>query len=291
MQDENNNNNLRRILKGLPKVKAKNDFEIHLYKRLRDVESEKFSSPSLKKLSRAGKRFSIVSLLKPSLISAVAVSIILLIFIAYYFNIILVNKNPSDQGITQNTQNTQPQDNNILKKDSEKQFSTSEAIENDKSLNRSNEQTLSTTTGTNEAEALREMPTPRTERDLEETISIPKVETKAIDELKVEEKEIEGNKIEMKNETPRMKKSDGIKTKDTGKQYDEDVIDKKVHLREDDSLNNQQKGIYYENPALSDTTKVIESQKKVSNKDKSYRDSVKIQKQNKTEIEDSTKNK
>ena len=285
MQDENGNNNLRKILKGLPKVKAKDDFENHLYKRLRDVESEKFSSPALKRLTFSGKRFSLASLLKPSLIPAVGLTIVLLIFLAYYFNLILINKNTSNQEVSKKTDTIQlltgSQNPN---KDTEKQI-TGNDIQKSK-------QDAGISEGFHSSDdRLRESDKPSIESESKESesISTPKVEIKASDELKMEEKKVEDRKFDFEK-SPVMNKSGEIRSKDSGNQIEGNLDKEKDQSKEEGQIDEQKnENIDVLSTTKTDSTKAKIHGKKHLKKEKNYRDTVKTD--NNLNQEDSTKNK
>jgi hypothetical protein len=88
MFDEEQHKNIRKILKSLPKVKAKEDFESNLYRRIREVESEKYSAHSLRKYSgvHIRKLNWFTNIFKPAYVSAIGVTVILLICIFVYFS-------------------------------------------------------------------------------------------------------------------------------------------------------------------------------------------------------------
>jgi hypothetical protein len=106
LEDEEKHKPIRSALKSLPKVKAHSDFESKLYHRLRSIESERLSSPAFRKLE--GARVSsgwLGMILRPALIPAAGLSIIVLIAVLLYIhNLSQINNTtgPITQSVTQN---------------------------------------------------------------------------------------------------------------------------------------------------------------------------------------------
>ena len=285
MKDENGNNDLRRFLKGLPKVKAKDDFEVHLYKRLRDVESEKFSSPALKRLSYSGKRFSLASLLKPSLIPAVGLTIVLFIFLAYYFNLILINKSSTNQEVVQKTdtqQQTVTSQNSL--KDSEQRIASNEQTDTRKQVDiTSGEIQLSKTEDQDKTVTI-----PPVESD-QFYKAAPKIESKASDELKMEEKKEE--KTMDREGFIDSKKSGDSRSKDSGIQKENKSEDVKVKSYDAQQVQEKNSEINQSSLGKSDTVKAKTDRKKHNKKDKNYKDTVKTDNNENQDMPDSTKSK
>jgi hypothetical protein len=128
--------------------------------------------------------------------------------------------------------------------------------------------------------------------DLEERILAPQPEEKKSDELKSEEKELDGlRSLDKKEELPMMKKSGEIKYKDTEKQdHDEKNIEQKVEGQDINAPVNQYQDTSGKGPAKADSTKTKSKISKRLKKDKNYNDTLKAPINNQNEQEDSTKN-
>jgi hypothetical protein len=103
LSEEEKYNDLKNLLKSLPKVKSRNDFETNLFRSLREIESGKYSSQKLRNLTVRPVRFGwLTNVVKPAYISAIGVTVLLLICIVLYFSY-LPNKNQTVPQVTQST--------------------------------------------------------------------------------------------------------------------------------------------------------------------------------------------
>lgn len=84
MEEEKKYKEVISALKSLPKMKAKGDFEKRLYRKLRNAESEKISSPAFEKLIRPKER--IFNIFRPSFVPAIGLTLVLVAVIVVYFN-------------------------------------------------------------------------------------------------------------------------------------------------------------------------------------------------------------
>lgn len=284
MTDENQNNHLRNILKGLPKVKAKDDFENRLMKRLREVDDEKYHSPALNKLRNSEKRFSLSGLLRPSLAPAIGLTIVLLIFIAYYINISIIQKTPVKQEISQNETGVQkevrpPTTNN----ESQPPISKEETFGNNKNDRSVYKNAPEEIIGSDKYAPSVSQP----ERMDDQTLT-PKTEEKKSDELRSVEKKYDNVDIkEKKAEDYIRSKSGDYQYKDTGKQNEVNQEEKEMD-RNDGVLNEQH--LSKDSVSKNDSAKVSTKRDKRA-KGKIYNDTVKSQIETNEQTEDSTNNK
>ena len=288
MSDENQNNPLKNILKGLPKVKAKDDFEIRLMKRLREAEDEKFRSPALNKLLFTKKRFSLSSLLRPSLAPAIGLTIVLLVFIAYYINISIIQKSPVKQEISQNQPDVQkevspPEQNN----ESRPPISSGELKSSDKN---SDQSVTPSITGDKFGNDYYAPSTKESDKNLEQEILTPKAEQKKTDELRSTETEHENTDIkEKKADDYIMKKSGDYQYKDTGKQNELDQEGPNVD-EEKGYLNANERSLSKDTVNKNDSLKGGTKKDRKVSKGRNYNDTVKSQIETNKQIEDTTKN-
>lgn len=110
-EEEKKYRNIVSALKSLPKVKAKDDFEQKLYRKLRDADSERMS-PSFQKLTKPAEKGWIFNIFRPALVPAVVLSVVLIAFIVVYINF---KPQQEPTGISQNTQEQQKQELTINK--------------------------------------------------------------------------------------------------------------------------------------------------------------------------------
>ena len=103
MPDEEKYEDLKKILKSLPKVKARGDFEAKLFHRLRDIEAGKSSIHKLRTIPVTAGRFNwLTNILKPAYASAIGVTVILLICVVLYVSY-LPNKTQNTAPVTQSS--------------------------------------------------------------------------------------------------------------------------------------------------------------------------------------------
>ncbi len=110
-EEEKKYKNTISALKSLPKVKAKDDFEQKLYRKLRDVDSEKMS-PSIQRLTKPVEKNWIFNIFRPAFIPAVGITIALIAVIVIYINYMPKNDTTT---ISQNQQEQQKQELTITK--------------------------------------------------------------------------------------------------------------------------------------------------------------------------------
>ena len=110
MDEEKKYKEVISALKSLPKVKSKSDFEQKLYRKLRNAEDEKISSPAFEKLTRPKEKNWIFNIFKPSFVPAIGLTIALIAVIVIYINFI-----PGDEDITQNEQVPQNNEEMVIK--------------------------------------------------------------------------------------------------------------------------------------------------------------------------------
>jgi hypothetical protein len=289
--DDNKHRPLKDTLKVLPKVKAGDDFERRLFNRLRDVESEKHRSPSFKKLIYKNKRFAFFGFLRPSLIPAIALSVVLLIVIVYYINIELIQKTQVSPEISQNKQ-VSPQLNleTDRNKDTEKLISKTETSlrENTTSNEKSRLQPGPPTGVFDDFDKTPSLSSPeKKDEKSDETISVPRLEDKRSGELKNGEIETGETKLEEKKEAPVMrKKSDELHYRDTEKEKGEDD---KVNQSIDGKSVNAPAESQQDVSKKSDSVKAKIRGNKKSTKDTLYNDTIKNPPVQKSEQEDSSK--
>jgi len=288
MSEENKHKPLHEYLKGLPKVKSRNDFDLRLMSRLRNVESEKFSSPSVKKLT--GKKYSILDFLKPSLIPAIGLTIILFVFIAYYINI-----SQKDKNVNQISQNEKPVISGDTKEEEQNKVSDSFITKNETvppagyTMRNKEDQTKSPGSTVSGDYDIPPASGPETRHIFEQQVSQPKAEEKKSDELKTETDGVP--KLDDKKETPVMKKSGEYKLKDKEKpeEYykDENQINGKVDVNSSRSM---EQGVLSDTSKAIDSTKIIKG-KKSTKKTGIFYDSLKIPAQKPIQKEDTSKSK
>ncbi len=288
MTGDNQHKNLRDALKGLPKIKAGRDFEQRLMSKLKDTDEEKYLSPSFKKLHYPKKSFSLFGFLRPSLAPAIGLTIVLIIFIAYYINISIIQKQTVQQDISQNTQGIQPRiETSQPKTETEPPLTREDnSLRDSKSTDRSNIQSPPMNmTGDNESAPSISSP----EKRLEEPKMVPEVEEKGTDELKKEEKVMDKTESKEKRADDYiMRKSGEYQYKDTGKQNDEDIQDSKHEgNKNNESLEEQtlSKDAY----GKTDSTKIRSKRNKKVAKAKNYNDTIKAPVEQEPQSEDSTK--
>lgn len=105
-EEEKKYKNVISALKSLPKVKAKDDFDQKLYRKLRDADSERMS-PSFEKLTKHAEKNWIFNIFRPAFVPAVALTLILFIFIVVY---IYFKPYQDTTSISQNQQEEQKQE-------------------------------------------------------------------------------------------------------------------------------------------------------------------------------------
>ena len=110
MDEEKKYKEVISALKSLPKVKSKSDFEQKLYRKLRNAEDEKISSPAFEKLTRPKEKNWIFNIFKPSFVPAIGLTIALIAVIVIYVNFI-----PGDEDLTQNEKVTQNNEEMVIK--------------------------------------------------------------------------------------------------------------------------------------------------------------------------------
>lgn len=296
MQDDNKHRILRDILRGIPKVKATHSFEDRLMKRLRDVESLKYQSPSIIKLKGKERKFSFSAFLKPSLIPAIGLTVVLLIFIIYYINISLIQDKHLPTEVSQNIQK-----NNESSVEQKQNVDTGGLItkiepslgENSNYNENLREQSQPPSTIPSGYDKAPSIMAPEKKSDgREERISAPKLEEKKSDELKSEEQEMDGlRSLDKKEEVPMMKKSGEIKHKDTEKQdMDEKNMEQKVEGKDINAPMNQYQDTSGKGPSKADSIKSKSRNSKRVKKDDNYNDTLKAPIKEQNEQEDSTKN-
>jgi hypothetical protein len=106
IEEDNKYDSLKAKLKGLPKVKAKSDFEAKLFARIREVERNKSAQESYRAPVKENKLFGwLEGLFRPSFIPAIGLTVVLLIAITVYFGYFAKNKNSAGE---QNTFTSAP---------------------------------------------------------------------------------------------------------------------------------------------------------------------------------------
>ena len=110
MEEEKKYKEVISALKSLPKVKSKSDFEQKLYRRLRNVEPEKLTSPAFEKLTKPKERNWIFNIFRPAFAPAIGLTIVLIAVIVVYVNFI-----PKDDELTQTEQLPQKNEEMIIK--------------------------------------------------------------------------------------------------------------------------------------------------------------------------------
>ncbi len=105
-EEDNKYDSLKAKLKGLPKVKAKSDFEAKLFARIREVERDKSVQESYRAPVKENKLFGwLDGLFRPSFIPAIGLTVVLLIAITVYFGYFAKSKNSAGE---QNTFTSAP---------------------------------------------------------------------------------------------------------------------------------------------------------------------------------------
>jgi hypothetical protein len=84
MQEEEKYKKLRSTLKSLPRVKASKDFEVKLFKRIRDIESERLSGTASRKLEKYKSKGWIFNIFRPAFAPAIALTAVLFIVVLLY---------------------------------------------------------------------------------------------------------------------------------------------------------------------------------------------------------------
>lgn len=279
---DDNQNNLRDLLKGLPKVKAKDDFEHRLMRKLREADDRKYHSPAFNKLHYPAKKFSLSWLLRPSLAPAIGLTIVLLIFIAYYINISIIQKPAVNQEISQKTTDAPKETpGNQEKTESQPPISKSETFGNIQDNRSEYKNTTEDVTGSDKY-----APSVTQPLRTEEQTPAPKTEEKKSDELRSLDRNVDIK--EKKAEDYIMKKSGDYQYKDTGKQNEVNQEEKEED-RSNGVLNEQH--LSKDSVNKNDSTKVSKKKDKKVAKGKIYNDTVKSQVEPTQQLDDTTKNK
>ncbi|MGH2575719.1 MAG: hypothetical protein ACRDFC_08495, partial [Ignavibacteria bacterium] len=94
MIEEEKHKNIRKILKGLPKLHSGKDFEQKLFQKVRLLDHETLAHQLAQKYSRLGSEKKwYLNIFKPSLASALGLTVILVVAVIFYFNYFITNDN------------------------------------------------------------------------------------------------------------------------------------------------------------------------------------------------------
>lgn len=266
---------IKKMLKSMQRVKARDDFESKLFSRLRDIESGKHSASKLKAFPIRTERFGwLTNILKPAYISAVGVTVILLISVVLYVSYL-----PKKQDVTPVSITQQEQDKNR----SDQQITSGEL---------SNSKKESAPESRNEEKRFYEHPvfTPGIEKPssdfgitkppLEPSVEIPaptlrstEAEPKSSNQDVKDEEKMDGLKLNETKEAPEMKKEKGDE-----RMKKEDVMQKTI------TPSVEEQNIIKKESGKIDTAKIMD--KKVGKKAPNKNDSLQIQSKKKPPVKD-----
>lgn len=212
-------------LKSLPKMKTKSDFEQKLYRKLRNVEPEKASSPAFEKLTRPKEENWIFNIFKPAFVPAIGLTLALIAVIVIYINFF-----PKEEELTRTEQAPMKTEEMVIKDPGSIEKNTLGTKQEDSELI-----TQDVTVGTVPDERSSLPPEPKS--DAEESPAPVLSQPEKLDELPVMEQKIEKEEsddkifekeglIERKGDV--MKKSEKKDSRKTGKSDEESNIKKNI---------------------------------------------------------------
>ena len=260
MKDEEKKyKNVISSLKSLPKVKAKDNFEQKLYRKLRDVDSERMS-PSVQKLTKPAEKNWIFNIFKPAFIPAVGITLALIAVVVIYLNL-----KPNEDTIvkTENSQTEQKQE--IVTKDRGNDESKEPSVNDKENLITQDLQKTETTGTLHEQEPPKsDMETispsiTKPEKEVEEEVNGKGIQEPTIRDQKIERKESKGKDVEEK-EMKIEKKTGNIKkneNEDFPKMKNADEKTEQQNIIDDGVMQRAlQPTLGLEGNKLKDTTKV-----------------------------------
>lgn len=275
MSEEEKYNDLKNLLKSLPKVKSRNDFETNLFRRLREIESGKYSPRRLWNLPVRPVRFGwLTNVVKPAYISAVGVTVLLLICVVLYFSY-LPNKN---QTIPQVTQSTSTEGNKTEQP----------PLQNENLGITKNETTPSDRTTIERRETIPYIPElekPSSDREITIPSPVEKSET-----IAPSERSIEAEQKTMDKEVKKEEKTDGLRKSES---QEAPVMKKDEKLNKEDEVlqkvitpSMNEENVMGKDTNKSDSMKVMSKMKKVGKKALDSKDSLKNQPSKKPVLKD-----
>lgn len=284
MSDEEKYKKLRDKLRNTPRLKTRSDFDNKLYARLRSVESERMS-PSFAKLTKPEReRFWLFSFLKPSFAPAIALSIIVIIALVWYFA--AYNPVTQDKQVSNNENSQQPvtstQQNQQTGKTDENTIAKNETAPG---INRESEpkdvakEYFSSPEKTSSDFEF----TPKSEVEEKKADELKSLDVVPVESEKKMEKRIDDSKKMEKKEAPA-----NIRKEDSDKN-DNKIYDQQNEGNINDEILNKVNQSVQESPKQKDTTKDSAKSKGLKkNVGKNQNDSLNIQSIKKSQEPDST---
>lgn len=260
-------------LKALPKVKSKANFEQKLYRKLRDVDSERMS-PSVQKLTKPAEKNWIFNIFRPAFIPALGITLVLIAVVVVYLNI-----KPNEDTTVSTEQQTTQQEFVITKPEDEGSKGPSASEEQppiSQELSKPEMKDESTVSEPPKSNLETLTPLTQPEEKTGERLEGKSLETPVLDQ-KLERKETKGEDLEEREMKVEKKTGNLRKNEDSDFPVMKNAEEKSEENKLDDGILKKavEPSLGIDKSKIKDTTKVDSMQSKKKKKNEKDTNTVK----------------